>query len=142
MGLINRRPPLQADEQIRWRSGAILANGRNVNTQVAGTLYVTTFGLLFMPNRLNLPNVKGRKAASRISLEDISAIDIKERDSRTPYTNGQRRRVRVQRRDGQCDLFLMGQPDKIVAEMRSVLDIPQPEAPAWSDPSRASALID
>jgi hypothetical protein len=123
MGFLNRDPPLEPNEQIRWRKPSTLSIGQSINTEVGGTLFVTTRGLVFMPNRLNPPWIKGRRSAYRIPQEDISTIDVKEPDSRTPYTTGQRRRVRVQRPDGQCDLFLMNHPDEVAAEIRSLLGI-------------------
>jgi len=84
---------------------------------VGGTLFLTTLGLVFMPDRLNRPGIERGKSSYRIPADDVATVDVKERTSRTPYTTGQRRRVCIQRRDGQCDLFLMNQPDEVAAEI-------------------------
>jgi hypothetical protein len=111
--LINLEPTLRDGEQIRWqRPAAYCVEGHTI----AGVLFATTLGLVFMPNRLN----RRRDLVShRIPLDQLSGIGIAGR-TRSLYDGGLKRRLKVETSIGDSYLFVVNHPDQVAEELREL----------------------
>jgi hypothetical protein len=122
MGLINLEPTLHEGEEIEWRRPA----ARSLpDRTIAGTLFLTSISVLFMPNRLN----RRRYIVSlRIPHEQVEWVDT----VRPPVTlkaqrsGGLRRRLRLSTAE-EDHLFVINHPEQVADEIRSALpELPEP----------------
>lgn len=117
MGLINLEPTLHPGELIRWRRPAARSLA---DRTVAGTLYATSHGIVFMPNRLNR---RRDLVSTRVPLERIESIEtmMPPRTLASRRSGGLRRRLAVMTIDGDEQLFVVNQPDRVARELRGML---------------------
>lgn len=117
MGLINLEPTLHPGEEVRWRRPA----ARSLSDRtVAGTLYLSTHGIVFMPNRLN----RRRDLVSmRIPSEQIADVGVADPvRSLSPKRDGSiRRRLALREHQGDLHLFVINRPEQVAGELRSLL---------------------
>ena len=123
MGLINLEPTFHEGEELLWRRPA----ARSLTDRtVAGMLFLTSIGVIFMPNRLN----RRRDIVSvRIPHDQIASVDtlapVLSRASRR--NGGLRRRLRMTTVD-ETLLFVINHPEQVAAEISSAL-------PEWPEPA-------
>jgi hypothetical protein len=117
MGLINLEPTLHPGEEVRWRQPA--AHSLEDRT-VAGVLYATSDGLVFMPNRLNR---RRYLVSTRIPGAQIASVDTAGpvRSVSARKNGGLRRRLRVTVHDGEPELFVINHPERVARELRRLL---------------------
>lgn len=118
MGLINLEPTLHEGEAVVWRRPA----GRSLSDRmVAGTLYLTSESLLFMPNRFNRRRdiVSTRLPRAQITAIDTAAPALALASKRN---GGMRRRLRVQTAE-EAHLFVINHPERVADELRGSLEI-------------------
>jgi ribosomal protein L17 len=118
MGLINLEPTLRVGEEVQWRRPA--AHSLE-DRAVTGTLFLTTLGLVFMPNRLNR---RRDLVSERIPHDDIVEVGVEDRapSLASRKNGGLQRRLRVQTRHGDVHLFVIRHPDEVAAELGEALD--------------------
>jgi hypothetical protein len=123
MGLINLEPTFHEGEELLWRRPA----ARSLTDRtVAGMLFLTSIGVIFMPNRLN----RRRDIVSvRIPHDQIEGVDtlapVLARASRR--NGGLRRRLRMTTAD-ETLLFVINHPEQVADEISSAL-------PEWPEPA-------
>jgi hypothetical protein len=123
MGLINLEPTFHEGEELLWRRPA----ARSLTDRtVAGMLFLTSIGVVFMPNRLN----RRRYIVSvRIPHDQIESVDtlapVLARASRR--NGGLRRRLRMTTAD-ETLLFVINHPEQVADEISSAL-------PEWPEPA-------
>ena len=123
MGLINLEPTFHEGEELLWRRPA----ARSLTDRtVAGMLFLTSIGVVFMPNRLN----RRRYIVSiRIPHEQIESVDtlapVLARASRR--NGGLRRRLRLATAE-ETLLFVINHPEQVADEISSAL-------PEWPEPA-------
>jgi hypothetical protein len=123
MGLINLEPTFHEGEELLWRRPA----ARSLTDRtVAGMLFLTSIGVIFMPNRLN----RRRDIVSvRIPHHQIDSVDtlapVLARASRR--NGGLRRRLRMTTAD-ETLLFVINHPEQAADEISSAL-------PEWPEPA-------
>jgi hypothetical protein len=122
MGLINLEPTFHDDEELLWRRPAARSLA---DRTVAGMLFLTSIGVVFMPNRLN----RRRDIVSiRIPHDQIESVDtISPVLSRASRRNGGlRRRLRMTTPD-ETLLFVINHPEQVADEINSALrEWPEP----------------
>lgn len=123
MGLINLEPTFHEGEELLWRRPAARSLA---DRTVAGVLFLTSIGVVFMPNRLN----RRRDIVSvRIPHDRIENIDtvapVLARASRR--NGGLRRRLRVTTAD-EALLFVINHPEQVADEISCAL-------PEWPEPA-------
>jgi hypothetical protein len=123
MGLINLEPTFHEGEELLWRRPA----ARSLTDRtVAGMLFLTSIGVIFMPNRLN----RRRDIISvRIPHDQIESVDtlapVLARASRR--NGGLRRRLRMTTAE-ETLLFVVNHPEQVADEISSAL-------PEWPEPA-------
>jgi len=117
VGLINLEPALEPGEQERWRRPAALCLA---DATVAGTLHLTSLGLVFVPNRLNRP---GRRQQLRIPAAQISEAGVAHGQLSLANRNngGMRPRLRILTDAHETQLFLINHPEQVAAELEALL---------------------
>jgi hypothetical protein len=122
MGLINLDPTLHQGEEIEWRRPA----ARSVpGRTIAGTLFLTSSSVLFMPNRLNRRRyiVSVRIPRDQVQSVDTIAPVVAIGSQRS---GGLRRRLRVSTLEEEY-LFVINHPEQVADEIRSALpELPEP----------------
>ena len=106
---------------MSWRSTALL--GRKWTT-VGGTLYLTQWRLIFVPNELNVP----RRTPLSVPVTEIEALRRQERTWQ-PYNGGFHKRLRVELRDRPPLLFVVKHLDRVVGQLEHILLGSRPDAP-------------
>ncbi len=116
MGLINLEPTLHEGEEVVWRRPA----AKSLDSRaVAGTLYLTSVAVLFMPNRLNR---RRYMVSTRIPLDRLQHADTIDPVIAigSQRNGGLRRRLRVVT-DESALLFVINHPERVAQELRAAL---------------------
>jgi hypothetical protein len=116
MGVINLEPTWRDGEEVQWRRPAARCFEDHT---VSGTLFATTLGLVFMPNRLNR---RRHLVSERIPRDDLVALRVEERTASlaSRRNGGLQRRLRVETQHGDVHLFVIRHPDEVVTELRAL----------------------
>jgi hypothetical protein len=96
--------------QVRWRRPARVTRG---NRTIGGTLSATTTQLVHTPDRFNAP---GNRSPTEVSFDQIAAISVQER-TYARSTREMRRRLRIDCRDGNAQLFVVEDPGGAAREL-------------------------
>jgi hypothetical protein len=98
-------------------------------TTSAGTLYVTSARILFVPSRMNLPT-RILRERHVWPLADIETVDVAAPDYSLGYAGGMHKRLRLSLRSGDTVLFRIAvrELDQVAGELQALIAlVPQLE---------------
>jgi hypothetical protein len=129
MGRWVREPDLLSGEKVVWHRNA---NREQTSLrQVGGRLFLTNHRLLFVPNRFD--DATGGEPWS-CKTTDIAAVSVEPSRSALPFfgwTAQLRRRLRVEPRAGDAELFVVNRVEDAASMLRAAMELakPGPDAP-------------
>jgi hypothetical protein len=90
------------------------ANRRIGRLTVGGHLVLERDHLAFQPHAANLP----RTSRLAMSLADIEAVDVVERNFAEMLAGGLRKRLRIRLSDGREEMFVVDRPEQVASDVR------------------------
>ncbi len=122
MGRWVDEPALAPGERVVWTT---LANRQQGSYRaIGGRLFLTNIRLIFMPNRID--SATGGLAWSR-DLADVRRVAIEPRHFGVPFVTsdvGFRRRLRLEARGGEVDIFLVNRVDAALSRITAATERP------------------
>lgn len=113
-------PPLVLADDERWIAH-LPAHRTQGKRAVAGGLHVTTQRLIFTPRSLDA-EVPARRWTC--GLAEVASVGVTPRRSSLfdVFSDGRRRRLRVDLRDGRCELFVVANPEERAAALNECVN--------------------
>lgn len=124
MGRWVREPDLLSGEKVVWRRNA--NREQTPLRQVGGRLFLTNHRLLFVPNRFD--DATGGDPWS-CTTTDIAAVAVEPSRSTLPFfgwTAQLRRRLRVEPRAGDAELFVVNRVENAASTLRAAMELAKP----------------
>lgn len=139
MGVLLRAPQLRAGERVLW---SVLANRTQGRGAVGGKLFVTSERVCFVAHRLD--HAVRRSPDVAIPHDDIADVGVEPPGSTMTFNGSMRARLRVTRRGGESEYFVVNRQRQVCDLLRSTLGIDHRSGaavpPPPSDARLASAL--
>lgn len=138
MGVLLRAPQLRAGETVVW---SVLANRTQGRGSVGGKLFVTSERVCFVAHRLD--HAVRRSPDVAIPRDDIVDVGVEPPGSTMTLNGSMRARLRVTRRSGESEYFVVNRQRQVCDALRSTLGIDHHSGaavPPPTDAQLASAL--
>lgn len=139
MGVLLRAPQLRGGETVLW---SVLANRTQGRGAAGGKLFVTSERVCFVAHRLD--HAVRRSPDVDIPHDDIAEAGVEPPGSTMTFNGSMRARLRVTRRAGEAEYFVVNRQGQVCDALRSTLGIDHRSdaavPPPPSDAHLASAL--